>query len=105
MPPPEPETPGIFALADSERITRLLTGAGFDRYQVDEVEAPIRFRDFGDYWDWVLHAAGGLSITISELADGDREALGTAVENAVARFVEPDGAVLFPGVALNVVAR
>jgi ubiquinone/menaquinone biosynthesis C-methylase UbiE len=105
MPPPESETPGIFALAGHERITRLLTSAGFDHHQTEDVAAPISFRDFGDYWDWVLHAAGGLSITISELSDREREALRTAVKSGVTRFIEPDGGVFFSGVALNVVAR
>jgi SAM-dependent methyltransferase len=105
MPPPEPEAPGIFALAEPERIAQLVAGAGFERHQVEEVEAPIRFRDFGDYWDFVLHAAGGLSITISRLSDGEREALRAAVQRSVARFAEPNGGVSFPGLARNVVAR
>lgn len=104
MPPPEPETPGIFALAGPNRIAQIVTGAGFDRHEVEEIEAPIRFQDFGDYWDWVLHAAGGLSMTISELSDGDREPLRRAAQRGVAQFAEPDGAVFFPGVALNSVA-
>jgi hypothetical protein len=104
MAPPEPETPGIFALADRERITRFLTSAGFDRHRAEDIAAPIRFRDFDDYWDWVRHAAGGLSITVSELTDGEREALRAAVESGVARFTERDGGVSFPGAAVNVVA-
>ena len=105
MPPPEPEAPGIFALAEPERIARLVAGAGFERHQVEEVEAPIRFRGFGDYWDFVLYAAGGLSITISRLSDGEREALRAAVQRNVARFAEQNGGVSFPGLALNVVAH
>ena len=105
LPPLEPETPGIFALADRGRIARLLTGAGFDRHELDEVDAPIRFQDFPDYWDWVVHAAGGLSITISELAGPEREALRAQVERAVADYADSHGELLFPGVALNVLAR
>jgi SAM-dependent methyltransferase len=105
MPPPAPEAPGIFALAGDERTTRLLTSAGFERHQTEEVAAPIGFRDFADYWDWVLHAAGGLSISISALSDAEREALRVEVGSGVARFVEADGRVFFPGVVRNVVAR
>jgi ubiquinone/menaquinone biosynthesis C-methylase UbiE len=105
LPPLEPETPGIFALADQERIQRLLTDAGFDRHELDEVDAPIRFQDFPDYWDWVLHAAGGLSITISGLPDPEREALRAQVERAVADYAESHDTLFFPGVALNVLAR
>jgi SAM-dependent methyltransferase len=105
VPPPEPETPGIFALADRSRIARILTSAGFERHDVDEVATPIGFRDFADYWDWVLHAAGGLSIAISELSGTERGALRAAVERDVVHFVEQDGRVSFPGLALDVVAR
>jgi SAM-dependent methyltransferase len=103
--PPGPTTPGIFALADQDRIGTLLTDAGFERREIEEVEAPIRFRDFRDYWDWVLQAAGGLSITVSRLSDAEREALRASLERAVIDFVEPDGTVFFPGVSLNVRAR
>jgi ubiquinone/menaquinone biosynthesis C-methylase UbiE len=105
VPPPEPTTPGIFALANPEQIGQLVTGAGFERHEVEEVEAPIRFQNFSDYWDWVLQAAGGLSITISRLSDAERGALRASVERAVVDFAEPDGALFFPGVALNVLAR
>ena len=104
-PPPEPTAPGIFALADLDRIGMLLTNAGFERHEVEEVDAPIRFRSFPDYWDWVLEAAGGLSITISRLSDADRNVLRDGVERAVADFAEPDGSLFFPGVSLNVLAR
>lgn len=42
LPPPEPGAPGIFALADEDRLRTLLGEAGFTSVRVEEV--PITFR-------------------------------------------------------------
>jgi SAM-dependent methyltransferase len=43
LPPPPEGAPGPFALADPNRLRRLLTGAGFSRVELVDVRAPVNF--------------------------------------------------------------
>ena len=49
FPPPEPGAPGIFALADDERVRGLLEDAGFVLERLEEVDAHFHYRDVDDY--------------------------------------------------------
>jgi hypothetical protein len=44
-PPPGPEEPGPFAFADSARIQRILTSAGFTRIQCDKFDPQLTYGD------------------------------------------------------------
>jgi SAM-dependent methyltransferase len=50
MPPPAEGAPGIFAMADENRIRALVTGAGFSEPDVQPVEMRWQFEDAEDYW-------------------------------------------------------
>jgi len=41
LPPPPPEAPGPFALADPGRVRQLLAGAGFTGIEIDPIQAPM----------------------------------------------------------------
>lgn len=60
-PPPEPDAPGQFALADPERLTGLIEGAGFERAGTERIEAVERFDSLEDWWDSILALAGPLA--------------------------------------------
>ena len=53
MPPPEPGSPGIFAMADPERIRDLVTGAGFGEPELEEIGFEFRYADADDLWDTI----------------------------------------------------
>jgi SAM-dependent methyltransferase len=73
MPPPGPDTPGILALADSERLRRLFTAAGFSDPEIDEVPFDLRFAGIEDYWGFLTGAAGAIAMVLDDLSDDDRE--------------------------------
>jgi ubiquinone/menaquinone biosynthesis C-methylase UbiE len=103
MPPPEPGAPGIFALGDPERIRPLVTGAGFDQPEIEELELEWRFDSFDEYWRFVTELAGACALVIRELSDENRTAVQEAMRESAAPF-ERDGAYAFPALVLNVVA-
>ena len=78
-PPPEPGTPGPFALADHERLRGLLRDAGFGTIAIEEVERRGRATSRVDAW-WAdaTEGAGPISAVMRTPAAGDaRRGAGT----------------------------
>jgi SAM-dependent methyltransferase len=102
MPPPEPGAPGIFALADPERVGALVTGAGFEQPEIEEVPVEWRFGDFDEYWGFIVEISGSAAQIIRGLPEDEQRAVREQVEASAQGFRANDAYVL-PGVALNVV--
>jgi SAM-dependent methyltransferase len=106
MPPPEPGTPGIFALGEPNRISELLSGAGFGAPDaLEELELEYRWPDFDDLWDTVNRMTGPLSRAIEALPEDERQATRAAMEKNVASFREGDGSLRAPASAWGVLAH
>jgi hypothetical protein len=103
-PPPSPDDPGIFAMADPERVRLLLQDAGFAEPRLEEVEVWWRFERFADYWRYVTELAGGVAVMLQAMPEADREAVRSLVEQAAEDF-RVDGGLALPGAALNASAR
>lgn len=103
IPPPDPEGPGIFAMASEERTTGLLTGAGFDEVRVEEVPARFAFADADEYLAFLGDTAGPLALALRSLSDDERDQLEAQVREALAPFAR-DGGYELPGLSLVAVA-
>ncbi len=104
MPPPEPGGPGIFAMGDPDRIHELVSGAGFDEPEVDEIAFDFRYADFDDVWDTIIRLAGPLAEKIEALADDERNATRTAIMENMASFRNEDGSYTAPAMSWGVLA-
>ena len=102
-PAPNPQDPGIFAMADPGRVRLLVRGAGFGEPQLEEVEVTWRFDDFDAYWRYVTELAGGIAMVLQTMPEADRQAVRRIVEQAVGDF-RTDGGLELPGLALNAAA-
>lgn len=105
MPVPEPDAPGIFAMADPDRLHGLVTGAGFAPPELAEVSIEFPFPNFDDVWDYLLRLAGPLAEVIKALPDDERSATRAAIEEAVGDYRNADGSYVFPGSAWCVLAQ
>jgi len=99
-PPSNPTDPGIFAMADPERVRSLLRAAGFAEPRFGEVEMRWRFEGFEAYWRYVTELAGGIAMVLRAMPGTDREAVRELVERTT-RDYRVDGGLELPGVALN----
>jgi SAM-dependent methyltransferase len=99
-PPPNPDDPGIFAMAHPDRVRSLVQNGGFGEPLFEEVEVSWRFEDFDAYWRYVTELAGGIAMVLQAMPGADRDAVRERVERAVGDF-RTDGGVELPGVALN----
>jgi SAM-dependent methyltransferase len=104
IPPPDPPpAPGIFAMADAERTSRLLREAGFDDVRTEELSVTFPLPDVGEYLAFLADTAGPLALALRALSESDRAEVAADVEDSLARFAVNGGYEL-PGVALLAVA-
>jgi SAM-dependent methyltransferase len=67
-PPPDPEEPGAFVMADPERVRMLILGAGFAEPEIEEVPFRWRFANQAAYWRFLTEAAGSFSPVVRALS-------------------------------------
>jgi ubiquinone/menaquinone biosynthesis C-methylase UbiE len=97
--PPEPGAPGIFALADEDRLRMLLSAAGFTSVRVEQVPITFRFPNVDDYVAWATNTAGALAMVLRGFDESQRAAFAADLDELFAPFAA-EGEYRFPGVAL-----
>jgi SAM-dependent methyltransferase len=102
MPMPPPGAPGPFALGDPDRVTALLTAAGFAEPDLVGVREPTWFGpDVATAERYVRAMLGGL---ITELDDAGQAEAGAALHATLEEHLGPDG-VTFPSAMWIVTAH
>jgi SAM-dependent methyltransferase len=101
QPEPSDDEPGMFHLADPDRLRSGLEGAGFEDVRLELVEVAFEFGDAKGYWHFLTELAGGFSRALPQLPEEDREAIRADVLERVAPY-EASGEM--PGLALCAVA-
>jgi ubiquinone/menaquinone biosynthesis C-methylase UbiE len=102
LPPPEPGTPGIFAMGDPGRIQELVTQAGFAEPDLEVIEFEFRYADFDDFWDALVRIAGPLAHVLNALPDDERLSTRNAIMESVEPYRNPDGAYVVPAATWGV---
>jgi hypothetical protein len=95
LPAPPPEGPGPFALADPERIRRVLGGAGFTAVETEAVSADMWFGDDGpDAHRFIL---GLMAWMLGGLDAEGREEASDALLATMTEHETPGGVILGSG--------
>ena len=98
-PVPPPGIPGPFSLADADKLTGLLSGAGLADVAVSELPVPLRAGSFEEWWERTTALAGPLARMLASMPEDARRALRTRAREAVGPYESPTG-LEFPGVTL-----
>jgi SAM-dependent methyltransferase len=61
IPPPDPEAPGPFSMADTGRIRELVVGAGFAEPAIEEVSFHRQFINQDAYWRFLIETSATTS--------------------------------------------
>jgi SAM-dependent methyltransferase len=104
-PPPEPGTPGPFALSDHQALRRMLEAAGFGDVVVEDLASERRQESLEHWWGETLQVSGPISAILSQLSDEQVEAIRTDALAAAAPYAGDDGAVVFPARVVVASAR
>lgn len=105
MPPPEPGAPGIFALADPDRVRELVTGAGFAEPELEEIPFEFHYADADDAWDALVRLAGPLAAAIEAQPEEEQAAIRAAILENMAPFRNEDGSYAPPALCWGALAR
>jgi ubiquinone/menaquinone biosynthesis C-methylase UbiE len=98
--PPDPNGPGMFALADPNRLGRLLEDAGFLDVRVDSVELSRSDSSIDSYLEETLDISGAFFDAWGRLSEPDREQVRERIVASAAVFTADDGSVRFPARSL-----
>lgn len=99
MPWPQAGAPGIFALADRDRLRRLFLEAGFSEPRIEEVALTWRFADPDDYWAFLTDVAGAIAMVLGRLERDERGRVREEISDRAASF-DRSGGIELPGVSL-----
>jgi len=98
-PPPEPGAPGMFVLADDERLRELLEGAGFSVQRVERVPVLFEYDDVDDYIVRTTDLGGMFSRIWSDASEEDRGEITARLAEDFGPFAA-GGSYVLPGVAV-----
>lgn len=94
--PPEPGSPGPFALADFGHLRKTMEGAGLVNVAVTEIETRQTYPSLEAWWQNLTELSGPLTALFAALPEPDREAIRAAATSAAESFLTSDGSVVFP---------
>ena len=97
--PPDPNAPGMFALADAERLRRLLEDAGFVEVIVESVELSRADASIEAYLDETRDLSSSFADAWQRLSERDRGQLRDRIGSLAAPFASAEG-VRFPARSL-----
>ena len=104
IPPPDPEAPGAFAMADPGRIHELVVGAGFAEPEIEEVSFRWSFPHRDAYWSYLIETSASSSPVLRALPPEARHRVREQLHEATRPFRSGEG-YDFPAACLNVVAH
>jgi SAM-dependent methyltransferase len=103
--PPDPDAPGMFALAAPGALAELLEGAGFVDVLVDAVDISREYAGLDTYIDEVLDLSGIFSGIFTDLDERQRQEVRRRIAELAAPFTGADGSIRLPGRSLAAAAN
>ena len=98
--PPDPQAPGMFALAGEGRLSGLLYDAGFTDVTVTAVTLERRYLNVDEFVADTFELAPGFSSAHSRLSAEEQADVAARIAIAVQPFTAADGSVALPGQSL-----
>lgn len=80
LPLASPRESPLFCLSDPADLTREMTDAGFERVQVQEIEAEMAIESVAEFWTKILGAAPAVAGLLGSASDSQRKAIRRDVE-------------------------
>jgi len=97
---PDPEAPGMFALALDGRLSDLLHATGFADVLIDAVDLTFRAESFDAWWEYQFDTSPSMSQALATVSPEERDAVHEAVERRLAPWRLENGSLELPGRSL-----
>ena len=104
IPPPDPEAPSAFAMADAGRIRELVVGAEFADPEIEEISFRLPFADRDAYWRYLTDTSASISPVLRSLPPEEQAKVREQVHEA-ARPLQSGKGYDFPAICLNAVTH
>jgi SAM-dependent methyltransferase len=104
-PPPPPDAPGLFALADEQRLQNLLAEAGLTSVRTELLDDRVEYESPEQWVELTGRLAGPVRALLDNLDDEGRAAISAAVAEGSAPFQQDDGRLVVPERMLVASAR
>jgi ubiquinone/menaquinone biosynthesis C-methylase UbiE len=92
---------GMFSMAQEDTIRSMLSAAGFEDVEIEEMEVRWKFDDFDAVWTFATELAGAIAALVKQLPPDEVENLRQAIIPAIEPYRSGNG-YDFPGVTINV---
>lgn len=96
-PTPDPDAPGMFALAAPGQLEELLDAAGFADVVIDIVAVERAYPDLDSFLEETLDVSPTFGEAYIQLPADEQAAVRAAIEARTAAISAPDGSLTFPG--------
>jgi ubiquinone/menaquinone biosynthesis C-methylase UbiE len=97
---PDPNAPGMFALAEPGKLQRMLEDAGFVDVLVESVDIHRLYESFDEYWGETLDLSRVVAEALEPLSEDQRAAVKTRVRSLAEDFRDGEGRLMLPGRSL-----
>jgi ubiquinone/menaquinone biosynthesis C-methylase UbiE len=97
---PDPNAPGMFALAEPGKLQGMLEDAGFLEVLVDSVEIRRLYESFDEFWGETLDLSRMIVEALEPLSEDQRTVVKDRVRSLAKRFRDGDGRLVLPGRSL-----
>lgn len=105
LPPPPPEVPGPFSLADVALLERALAAAGFRDIRSEPLTLTFEWASAEDYTAFQQDIAAPIVALLADEPPARRAEVWSAITEAARRYAGPDGRVRMTGETFCVAAR
>lgn len=95
---------GMFSLADHGTIRAMVTAAGFENVDIEQMPVDWNYGSFDEAWSFMTQVAGAIAAVVKELPPDAVAELRSALETNMQTFAAPGGGLSLPGMTVNVVA-
>jgi ubiquinone/menaquinone biosynthesis C-methylase UbiE len=102
--PPDPNAPGMFALASADRLAELFEGAGFLEVRVEAIEFDRVYEDVDAYVEETLDLSPNFSGTFGSMSGREQARVRGRIAELLAQFTAAGGMIRLPSRALGVAA-